>query len=329
MANPPKAGHRPLRFRSDGFQQLLIDSDPEDNLSNLLTGVIEDQKKHFRNCTPRDRTISQARPRAPPRCHQLSLQAFVRDSPRKPHIDAARLLSLPPFSEAPPSCPQRWALPVQRCWLRLRALTFSWPAAGYHAKPRILGLDTIYKPDPHHPDTKPWHKGPAYEAKLYGRHGSASGVKPESLWPSPEQLRALEEEEKEWCPSLGEMLERVEAKEKELQRIQRERERLIAANMAKMPKMVEEWRRSKKEAKQKARDEKARKERLLVIARERFGVHVDFRSAKFQEMMKELEKEERKKMKAVKRKQKEEERAAMLNAIPTAAPPPPAPDTSV
>lgn len=221
------------------------------------------------------------------------------------------------------------ALPVQRCWARLRALTLPWPAAGYHARPRIWGHPKIYKPDPNDPDTKAWHKGPAYEAKLYGRFGSASGVNPENLWPSPEQLRAIEEEEKEWYPSLKEMQERLEAKEKELLRKQRERDRLIAANMAKMPKMVEEWRKAKKEAKQKEREEKARKERLLALAREKFGVHVDFRSTKFQEMMKELEKEEKKKMKVLKRQQREEERAAMAALINAAAQPaPPAPDTS-
>ncbi|KAG8550544.1 hypothetical protein GDO81_024112, partial [Engystomops pustulosus] len=207
------------------------------------------------------------------------------------------------------------ALPMQRCWARLRAVTLPWPAAGYHARPRIWGLDNIYKPDPNDPNTKDWHKGPAYEAKLYGRFGSASGVSPESLWPSPEQLQALEDEEKEWQPSLREMQERLEAKDRELEKTQRERERLIAANMAKMPKMVEEWRRAKKEAKQKARDEKARKERLLALAREKFGIHVDFRSPKFQEMVKELEKEERKKMKALKKQQREEERAAMAAVL--------------
>ncbi|XP_075715146.1 large ribosomal subunit protein mL64 [Rhinoderma darwinii] len=225
------------------------------------------------------------------------------------------------------------ALPMQRCWARLRALTLPWPAAGYHARPRIWGLDNIYKPDPNDPATKCWHKGPPYEAKLYGRFGSASGVNPENLWPSPQQLQDIEEEEKEWCPSLREMLDRLEATEKEELRKQTERKRLIAANLAKMPKMVEEWRRSKKEAKQKERDEKARKERLLAFAREKFGVHVDSRSPKFQELMKELDKEEKKKMKALKKKQREEERAAVaavLSAIPAAAKPaPPTPDTPV
>ncbi|XP_077118061.1 large ribosomal subunit protein mL64 [Ranitomeya variabilis] len=224
------------------------------------------------------------------------------------------------------------ALPMQRCWAGLRALTLPWPAAGYHARPRIWGLGGIYKPDPNDPETKPWHKGPQYEAKLYGRHGSASGVKPESLWPSPEQLRAVEEEEKEWCPSLREMQERLEAKDRELARQEKERARLIAANMAKMPKMVEEWRRAKKEAKQKERDEKARKQRLLALAREKFGIQVDFRSAKFQEMVKDLEKEDKKKMKAVKRKQREEERAAMAELLSAATsgaqPAPPVSDTS-
>ncbi|KAM4675337.1 large ribosomal subunit protein mL64 [Discoglossus pictus] len=204
------------------------------------------------------------------------------------------------------------AAPLQKCWSRL---TLLWPAAGYHARPRIWGLGGIYKPDPEDPRTKEWHKGSAYEAKLYGRHGAASGVKPESLWPSPEQLRKMEEEEKEWCPSLREMLEKVEAQEMELLRQKEERERLIAANMAKMPQMVADWRRDKRELKQKQREEKARRERLLAQAREKFGLNVDHRSPKFQEMVKELEKEEKKKQKALKRRLKEE---AAAGSPPTA-----------
>ncbi|KAG9473111.1 large ribosomal subunit protein mL64 [Eleutherodactylus coqui] len=216
------------------------------------------------------------------------------------------------------------ALPIQRCCSGLRALTLPWPAAGYHARPRPWRAAGIYKPDPNDPETKPWHKGPAYEAKLYGRYGAASGVKPEQLWPSPVELRAAEEEEREWQPSLREMQQRLEAADRELERARREREQLIAANMAKMPKMVEDWRKAKKEARQKERDEKARKNRLLTLAREKFGMQIDFRSVKFQEMVKDLEKEEKKKMKAIKKRQREEERAAMaelLKGIPTAAPP--------
>ncbi|XP_053573849.1 growth arrest and DNA damage-inducible proteins-interacting protein 1 [Bombina bombina] len=200
------------------------------------------------------------------------------------------------------------AAAMRRCWTQL---TLLWPAASYHARPRIWGLGGIYKPDPEDPRTKEWQKGPAYEAKLYGRFGSPSGVKPESLWPSQERLREIEEEEKEWCPTLREMLDKVEAEERELQRAKEARERLIAANMAKMPKMVADWRREKKELRQKLREEKDRRERLLARAREKFGLNVDHRSPKFQELVKEMEKEEKKKQKALKKKLKEESLAAV------------------
>lgn len=116
------------------------------------------------------------------------------------------------------------ALPMQRCWSRLRvAVTLPWPAAGYHVKPLALNLSGVFIPDPEDPKAKKWHKGPQFEAKLYGRYGSLSGVKPEQLWPSPEQLQALEDEEMEWFPSLSEMQDKVEAEERELRMKEQER----------------------------------------------------------------------------------------------------------
>ncbi|XP_072255651.1 large ribosomal subunit protein mL64 [Pyxicephalus adspersus] len=211
------------------------------------------------------------------------------------------------------------ALPIQRCWFRLRALTLPVPAAGYHAKALKMNMTGVYIPDPQDPKTKDWQKGPAYEAKLYGKYGSLSRVNPAQLWPSPEKLQEIEAEEKEWYPSLREMLDKLEAQEKELLQQKLERERVIAANMAKMPKMIADWRRDKKEAKIKEREEKAKKQRLLTLAREKFGVNVDPRSPKFQEMVKEMEKEERRKLKAVKKMQREEERAAIAAALNAAA----------
>ncbi|XP_053318563.1 growth arrest and DNA damage-inducible proteins-interacting protein 1 [Spea bombifrons] len=206
------------------------------------------------------------------------------------------------------------AAPMHRCWTRLRSLTLAWPAAGYHARPRVWGVGGVYKPDPNDPKTKEWQKGPAYEAKLYGRHGAASGVNPAQLWPSPERLQQLEAEEKEWYPSLQEMLDRVEAKERELQKAKEEKERIVAANLAKMPQMVADWRREKRELRMKQREEKERRERLLAQAREKFGLHVDYRSPKFQEMVKELEKQEKKRKKLLKRQMREEAAAGVSAA---------------
>ncbi|KAM8972497.1 large ribosomal subunit protein mL64 [Pelodytes ibericus] len=212
------------------------------------------------------------------------------------------------------------AAPMSRCWAGLRSLTLPWPAAGYHARARIWGLGGVYKPDPEDPKTKEWHKGPAYEAKLYGRHGAASGVNPANLWPSPQSLREVEAEEKEWYPSLQTMLDSVEAKEREIQKKQEEKERIIAANMAKMPQMVADWRREKRDLRLKQRDEKERRERLLTQAREKFGLNVDFRSPKFQDMVKDLEKQEKKRKKLLKRQMREEAVAAAATAPPAAPP---------
>lgn len=85
--------------------------------------------------------------------------------------------------------------------------------------------------------------------------------------------------------------------------------------MAKMPKMVADWKKQKQETKQKQKEEKAKSERLLAEARERFGHTVDPRSAKFKEMVAEIEKEEKKKRKLLKRKKREEE----VGLSPTAA----------
>lgn len=82
--------------------------------------------------------------------------------------------------------------------------------------------------------------------------------------------------------------------------------------MAKMPKMIADWRREKRETKQKLKDEKTRHAKLLAEARERFGFSVDPRSPKFLEMVAEIEKEEKKKKKLLKRRLKEEQAAAPI-----------------
>ncbi|KAM5172722.1 large ribosomal subunit protein mL64 [Mantella aurantiaca] len=96
--------------------------------------------------------------------------------------------------------------------------------------------------------------------------------------------------------------------------------------MAKMPKMVEEWRNAKREARLKEKEEKAKKQRMLALAREKFGINVDSRSPKFLEMLKEVEKDEKRKQKAMKRMQREEERAAVAAAISMASAAKPAAD---
>ncbi|KAM6957713.1 large ribosomal subunit protein mL64 [Aplochiton taeniatus] len=189
--------------------------------------------------------------------------------------------------------------------------------ANYNAKPIKLNITKPYIPDRQSEKTPEWQKTAKYDRKLYGRYGSASGIDPATLWPSCTELEEIIAEEREWNQPLEVMLKNIEEKEKELTVKRLAKEKLIAANMAKMPKMVADWRREKREAKAKLKEEKARREKLLAEARERFGYALDPRSPKFVEMVAEIEKEEKKKRKLMKRRLKDEQTQTPVAAAPS------------
>ncbi|XP_073351056.1 large ribosomal subunit protein mL64 [Pagrus major] len=182
--------------------------------------------------------------------------------------------------------------------------------ASYNPKPLKLNLREPYVPDKDSEKTPEWQKTARYDRKLFGRYGSASGIDPASLWPSHAELDKITAEENEWHPPLEVMLKNIETREKLETEKRLAKEKIIAANMAKMPKMVADWRREKHESKRKLKEEKARRAKMLAEARERFGYALDPRSPKFLEMVAEIEKEEKKKKKLMKRRLKEEQAAA-------------------
>lgn len=184
--------------------------------------------------------------------------------------------------------------------------------ASYNPRPLRLNLRDPYIPDKESEKTPEWQKTARYDRKLFGRYGSASGIDPASLWPSHEQLDKIIAEETEWHPPLEVLLKNIESKEKLETEKRLAKEKLIAANMAKMPKMIADWRREKHETKHKLKEEKARRAKLLAEARERFGYAVDPRTPKFLEMVAEIEKEDKKKKKLMKRRLKEEQAAASV-----------------
>ncbi|XP_078285768.1 large ribosomal subunit protein mL64-like [Rhinoraja longicauda] len=191
-----------------------------------------------------------------------------------------------------------------------RCLPAAFSAAAYHARPLGRGrggggAGGLGRPGA---DRKRWAAA----------GGEASGVAVASLWPGPEELHRLARHQVDWQPPLQQLCDNIRAADSQRQQRQRYRQKLIASNMAKMPKMVEDWRREKREAKVKQREEKARRDRLLVEARERFGYSIDPRNAKFQDMVKELEKEEKKKQKLIKRRQNiEAGRSEVVTAVAT------------
>ncbi|XP_070794357.1 large ribosomal subunit protein mL64 [Pituophis catenifer annectens] len=177
----------------------------------------------------------------------------------------------------------------------------------YNAKPLKLQLKGIYRADSADPCTPAWQLTPEYEAKLFGRHGKASGVDPTRLWPSLEKLQEMEAEERAWYPSLKEMQQSLDAKESEAEAKQRQKEEAIAAKMAKMPQMIENWQKEKEKRKLKEQQEKERRRLLLAEAREQYGYHLDHHSAEFQEMVLEREK--------IKRMEQKEEKKRMRGIL--------------
>ncbi|XP_008046217.2 growth arrest and DNA damage-inducible proteins-interacting protein 1 [Carlito syrichta] len=145
-------------------------------------------------------------------------------------------------------------------------------------------------------------------------------VAPGSLWPSREQLCELEAEEREWHPSLAAMQESLRGKQLAAEEKRRAREQCIAECMAKMPQMIENWRRQQRERWEKDQAAKERKARLQAEAQERLGYHVDPRSTRFQELLQDLEKQQRKRLKEEKQRQKKEARAAAMAATETQDP---------
>ncbi|KAM9685991.1 large ribosomal subunit protein mL64 [Trichechus inunguis] len=209
------------------------------------------------------------------------------------------------------------AAPVQQARGVLRlAATLGPGSRGYRAPPPPRRSPGPWWPDPEDPLTPRWQLGPRYAAKQFARHGAASGVAAGSLWPSREQLRELEAEEREWCPSLADMQESLREQRLAEEQKRLAREELIAERMAKMPQMIEDWRRQQRERWEKAQVDKERRARLQAEAQERLGYHVDPRSTRFQELLQDMEKQQRKRLKEEKQRQKKEARAA---AVATAA----------
>lgn len=200
------------------------------------------------------------------------------------------------------------------CLLRL-SVALGLKSRSYRAPPPPRRRPGPHWPDPENLLTPRWQLTPRYAAKQFGRHGAVSGVPPASLWPTPEQLRELEAEEREWYPSLATMQESLRLQQEAAEAKRQAREQRIAECMAKMPQMIENWRKQKRERWEKIQADKERRARLQAEAQERLGYHVDPRSARFQELLQDLDKQQRKRLKEERQRQKKEARiAAMASA---------------
>ncbi|XP_035699199.1 growth arrest and DNA damage-inducible proteins-interacting protein 1-like [Branchiostoma floridae] len=189
--------------------------------------------------------------------------------------------------------------------------------ARYRAPPFPLDRSR-YIPDKSDPKTPEFQKTLKFDRKLWGRHGEASGFDPSICWPTKAELAEMQEEERDWCLTLQEMQQNIAIRRAEEEKARIAREKRIAANMAKMPKLIEQVHEERRLKKEQLEEAKKRKEHLIAKARERLGYNVHPNSPKFEAMLEEIENEERKQKKKAKKAKQEAMREAFKAALATA-----------
>ncbi|XP_058717866.1 large ribosomal subunit protein mL64 isoform X2 [Poecile atricapillus] len=159
-------------------------------------------------------------------------------------------------------------------------------------------------------------------ARRFGRLGEASGVAVWRLWPSPEQLREAEAEEREWDPALRDVEAELDRREREEARRRKEREDLQSRALAAMPARVAAWRREREAVRERAQADTERRQRLLAQAGlgglPRAGTP-GRAPGRAQEVLEELERQQRREEKRRRRQQREDEARSALAAAEEAA----------
>ncbi|XP_014117848.1 PREDICTED: growth arrest and DNA damage-inducible proteins-interacting protein 1 [Pseudopodoces humilis] len=142
-------------------------------------------------------------------------------------------------------------------------------------------------------------------ARRFGRLGEASGVAVWRLWPSPEQLREAEAEEREWDPALRDVEAELDRREREEARRRKEREELQARSLAAMPARVAAWRREREAARERRRRRLLAEAGLGGLPRAGTPARAPGRA---QEVLEELERRQRREEKRRRRQQREDAR---------------------
>lgn len=110
--------------------------------------------------------------------------------------------------------------------------------------------------------------------RLWAAEGASSGIDPGDLFPSQENIKEMENAEKEWWPTLQEMQANIKAKRDAVDAIVKRKQDIIAENMKKMPQWIDEYHRN--QAKLKEDQQNEMHQRLVEIqqAQEKFGYEI-------------------------------------------------------
>jgi len=152
---------------------------------------------------------------------------------------------------------------------------------------------------------------PEERRRQYGKYGRRSGLDPGIMWPSQEELKEMGEFEAEWEPSLQARWKKIKDAREQEEKERREKTELVEKAMAKMPKLIDDYRARIAKADEVDRKQEEKRKALREEARDFFGYDLDHRDPRFEQMQLSKEEEEKKQQK----KKKKEEKLAKLTKL--------------
>ncbi|CAL4125430.1 unnamed protein product [Meganyctiphanes norvegica] len=155
-----------------------------------------------------------------------------------------------------------------------------------------------------------------FERRLYGRHGSSSGIDISKLWPTVEELALKKEWENVAYPlTVQEMISNAKLEKIAKQEAIDKRQAGILAKVGKLEMWKKEVR-NRFAAKEKAAlESKEKKERLIEEVRQIFGFRIDPKDERFKQALEKKELEERKALKAAKKLEKQKRMISKMQTI--------------
>jgi len=147
--------------------------------------------------------------------------------------------------------------------------------------------------------------------KLYGKFGRRSGYDPGIMWPTQEELKDMVEFEAEWEPSLQARWKKLRDEREQEEKERREKNELVEKAMAKMPKLIDEYRARLSKADEIEQKQEEKRRALREEARDFFGYELHKNDPRFEQMQLSKEEEEKKQQK----KKKKEDKLAKLSKL--------------
>ncbi|XP_071952549.1 large ribosomal subunit protein mL64-like [Antedon mediterranea] len=154
--------------------------------------------------------------------------------------------------------------------------------------------------------TRTYTATPNYRLSLirrkYAKEGASSGIDPGIMWPTKEELKARTEEDLEFEPSLKQMQDELLIEKQEREQKELAKAKAIEDGMKKMPSLIKDFKKKQLEKFAEEEAAKEKRQRLLEEAKEKMGYAIDPRNPRFQQMLADIEKEEKRKKKELKKK---------------------------